>query len=414
MSHETSGSEEHHESPGDAIDSTDNQQKLAFFVSGLEHSISSADAYPPILSSFKLKRELFRQQVPHPLALWLPDYALTALARKAPDFWAWRSGLYEFAPEREIANQSITQINNEALHLTLSLSERGKRERLVMLKGLLADYRELGGGSYELSVQAGILNDIGIVHQKLGELVEAKQAYEEALNLAQKIGSRFGEAVSLHQLGMIAQFDGDYIEARRFYQESLKISREIENKFGMSVSLNQLGILAHLVGDYDEARRLSEMSLEIKRELGDRSGIAGSIHQLGRVAHETHNYADARRFYEESLMITRELGDKSGIAIVLHNMGLLAQDTGDYAAARGLYAESLDLERELGNKSGVATSLVQLALLDAREGNLEKGIESIKQAEEIIIHLRNEEAIRRVREQRRRMEEKATAKSRQS
>ncbi len=385
LTRETNRGEGREASFGDANDSTDNQQKLAFFVSGLEHSISSADAYPPILSSLNLKRELFRQQVPHPLALWLPDYALTALARNAPDFWAWRSGLYEFTPERELADQSIAPIYDEALHLTLGLSEGGKRERLVMLKGLLADYRELGRGSYERSVQSSILNDIGIIYQNLGELVEAKQAYEESLNLSREVGSKSGEAATLHQLGMIAQYHEDYSEARRLYQESLKISSEMKNKLGVSLTLNQLGIIAHLTGDNDEAQRLNEMSLEIKRELGDRPGIAASTHQLGRVAHATHKYTDARRLYEESLMIARDLGDKSGMAIGLHSMGILAQDRGDYATARRLYEESLDLERELGNKSGVAISLMQLASLDAREGDLEKGIERAKQAEEMLL-----------------------------
>src|SRR5947209_19890995 len=111
--------------------SAQSQLKLAFFVYGLERPIPSREAYPPLLSSLNLNRELFRQQVPHPLLLWLPDYALTALARKAPDFWAWRSGLYEFAPEREAAEQSLEVVSSEALHITESLSEQAKRERLV-------------------------------------------------------------------------------------------------------------------------------------------------------------------------------------------------------------------------------------------------------------------------------------------
>src|SRR5215212_7288303 len=103
------------------------QPKLAIFVHGLERSIPSREAYPPLLSALNLKRELFRQEVPHPLLLWLPDYALTALARKAPDFWAWRSGLYEFAPEREIAEQTLGEVRGQAIHVMENLPEQTKR-----------------------------------------------------------------------------------------------------------------------------------------------------------------------------------------------------------------------------------------------------------------------------------------------
>jgi hypothetical protein len=34
--------------------------------------------------------------VPHPLLFVLPDYAITRIAKFAPDFWAWRSGVFLF------------------------------------------------------------------------------------------------------------------------------------------------------------------------------------------------------------------------------------------------------------------------------------------------------------------------------
>ncbi|MDT5296353.1 MAG: hypothetical protein QOJ76_3233 [Acidobacteriota bacterium] len=170
------------EAPAPAIDS-----KLVIFVYGLEHSIPSREAYPPLLSSLNLNRELFRQQVPHPLALWLPDYALTALARKAPDLWAWRSGLYEFAPERETDEQSLAVVRGEAIHVTESLSKQAKHERLIMLKGLLDDYRELGDGARAQGARADILHEIGLMHQMLGDRIEAKRAYEESLTISRNL-----------------------------------------------------------------------------------------------------------------------------------------------------------------------------------------------------------------------------------
>src|SRR5215216_903961 len=180
------------------------RRKLAIFVSGLEHSIPSSEAYPPILSYLNLNRELFRQELPYPLVIWLPEYALTALARRAPDFWAWRSGLYEFAPEADLADDVLYPIAREEMHVKSSLSGQAKRERLTMLKGLLEDYCELGNGPHERQVQGSILIEIGNVYFDLGEWVEAKQAFEESLAIAREQDNKKTVAVITHNLGMIA------------------------------------------------------------------------------------------------------------------------------------------------------------------------------------------------------------------
>ena len=346
------------------------RRKLTIFVSGLEHSIPSSEAYPPILSYLNLNRELFRQELPYPLVIWLPEYALTALARRAQDFWAWRSGLYEFEPEADLDEDALHPIWREEMHVTSSLSGQAKRERLVMLKGLLADYCELGGGPHERQVQSGILIEIGNVHCDLGEWSEAKQAYGKSLEIAREQADMTRVAASLHNLGTLAQ--------------------DIDNN--------------------SEARRLYEESLEIVRELGDKLGESMTLHHLAMLAQNEGNYEEARRLYEESLEITRELGNKHGEADTLHQLGILAQKTGNYGGARRLYEESLNIKHELGDISGVALSLAQLALLNEKEGNLKEAIEHSKQAQEIILRLGNQVYIMRIKEQVSRLEQKAESK----
>lgn len=283
------------------------QPKLAIFVYGLERSISSREVYPPLLSSLNLNRELFRQQLPHPLLLWLPDYALTAIARQAPDFWAWRSGLYEFAPERESAERSLEAVRGEELHITESLSEQAKRERLVMLKGLLEDYREMGDGRHEQDAIASILNEIGLVHEVLGEWTEAKQAYGEYLTISRNLNDDAREAIALHNLGGIAQDQGEIEEARRLYGESLEIKRRLGSRRGVAITLHNLAMLAQAQGKIEEARRFYGESLEIAKRLGDQRGVAATLHQLGRLAEDGDSKTEAARLFREALSIFERL-----------------------------------------------------------------------------------------------------------
>jgi len=340
----------------------------ALSVHGLEASLRSSDPHPPLLTHLNLLRERYRD-LGCPLVVWLPDYALTRLAREAPDFWAWRSGVFEFAPEAEVAESALRQMAYEPGLVTSSLDAAAKRERLALLGRLLDDYRELGEGPQEQDAQADILWKVGGLHQDLGEYGQARQAYGEALEIKQQLGDRAGVATSLHNLGNVAYLQGDYPEARRLYQESLAIKQQLGDRAGVAKTLHQLGLLAQATGDYPEARRLYQESLAIAQQLGDRAGVAQTLHQLGMLAQDTGDYAEARRLYQESLAIKQQLGDRAGVAKTLHQLGLLAQDTGDYPEARRLYQESLAIAQQLGDRAGVATTLHQLGMLAQDTGD---------------------------------------------
>ncbi|MGI9107474.1 MAG: tetratricopeptide repeat protein [Pyrinomonadaceae bacterium] len=425
------------------------QQKIVFFVYGLEHAIPSSDVYPPALSSFNLNRELYRQDIPCPLVLWLPDYALTALARGAPDFWAWRSGLYEFTPEVDLAERALAPIRYEEDHLASSFSKGAKRERLTLLKGLLADYCELGDGAHEREVQVDILLKIGFMHHELGEWSEAKQALEKALEIAReqadnrriatasnnlsiqlhKMGdymgarqllkeslkinraleNKSGVAASLHQLGTFAGDSGDYSDAKGFYEESLKINREQGNTRDAALTLWGLAIIADQQDKRDEARDLYQQALNTLYEVGDKVSIAGVLHNLGILSVASDDYAEAKRFYRESLGLKRELGYKSGEAISLRQLGLLAFKLGDYTEARDLYRESLSIAHEVGHRGGMGATLHDLGLLEEAEGKYSEGIEHLRQAEKIMLELDIQKTVMLIRTAIKRLEEKAAA-----
>ncbi len=358
--------------PTQRRDPDSDRPPLAVGVHHLEASIRSADPHPPILAHLNLARERYKELLACPLVLWLPDYALTRLAREAPDFWAWRSGVFQFAPEADIAQSALRRLAYEPGIATSNLDAAAKRERLALLEQLLADYRELGDGPQEQDAQAAILFEMGHLRQDLGDYDEARRFYQQSLDIKQQLGDRAGIAATLHQLGGLAQFQGDYDEARRFYQQSLDIKQQLGNRVGISISLHQLGTLAGLQGNYDEARRLYQQSLDIKQQLGDRAGTAITVWSLGNVAYLQSDLDTARSQYQDALAVFKELGDRKNEAGVLQQLGRLAELQGDDDEARRIYQQSLDIKQQLGNRAGSAISLHQLGRLAEKDGDLEK------------------------------------------
>ena len=425
-------------------DKADYAGKRAVMVLGFEHSVPS-EGPALALDELNQSRDNFPKSFSGPVLIWLPDYALTRLAREAPDFWGWRSGVFELSPELRIIAAVEKMVMADSFSDRLSLSE--KIEKASALEGLIRDYLELPRGeggdrslanvlrtlgnlryllgeydeahrlnqkglkiSQDLGDKSGVstsLGQLGNLAYVTGDLAEARRLYQESLKISQDLGDKSGVSKSLHQLGMLAQAADDLAEARRFYQKSLKIKHDLGDKSGVSSSLHQLGNLAYVTGVLAEARRLYHESLKISQDLGDKSGVSKSFHQLGMLAQDTGDLAEARRFYQKSLKISQDLGDKSGVSTSLGQLGNLAYVTGDLDEARRLYQESLKISRDLGDKSGIALTLAQLSLLEEKEGNLDKALELIRQAESVFTEL-GSPMVAQAQEDRQRLERKSS------
>jgi tetratricopeptide (TPR) repeat protein len=341
--------------------------KSAILVFGFEHSVPS-EGPAPALDELNQSRDNFPKSFSCPVLIWLPDYALTRLAREAPDFWGWRSGVFELAPELGVIAAVEKMAIVDSFSDGLDLSE--KMKKTSALEGLIRDYQDLPRGERRDRSLAAVLQSLGYIRYLLGEYDEAQHLYQESLKISQDLGDNGGVSGSLHQLGNLAYVTGDLTEARQLYQESLKISQDLGDKSGVSKSLHQLGNLAYVTGDLGEARRLYQDGLKISQDLGDKSGVSKSLGQLGNLAYVTGDLAEARRLYQESLKISRDLGDKSGVSKSLHQMGILAQDTGEYDEARQIYQQSMKIFQDLGDKIGVSRSLHQLGNLAYDTGDL--------------------------------------------
>ncbi|MEQ8382315.1 MAG: tetratricopeptide repeat protein, partial [Coleofasciculus sp. A1-SPW-01] len=123
------------------IDNLPNKDKLdILFIKGIEKSLVDyikpgiggegdyykEDTVPRILGHLNLQRERFRDDFPICFVFLLPLYALKYFIRRAPDFFDWRSGVWEFPASSDLVEQEasriLSQINSEDI-LKMNTSE---------------------------------------------------------------------------------------------------------------------------------------------------------------------------------------------------------------------------------------------------------------------------------------------------
>jgi len=178
---------------------------------------------------------------------------------------------------------------------------------------------------------------------------QAKESYLRTLELSQQLqGVEARQIQSLlattyHQLGIVAQELREYHQARDYYQQALEINIEFGDRYSCARTYHQLGIVAQELREYHQARDYYQQALEINIEFGDRYSCASTYHNLGIVAQELREYHQARDYYQQALEIKIEFGDRYNCAGTYGQLGLLAQAEENYAEARTNLQTALEI-----------------------------------------------------------------------
>ncbi len=195
-------------------------KKQVLIIKGLENSIGFKD-YPPILQNLNFVRDAFTYDVPYPILFCLQNDTITRFARFAPDFWAWKSGIFKFESLPEEKN-----IDRQFVNFARVLERDGVSEtqaRIDLLTRLFAEY----SAEKNISMMITTLQQLGVAYYRRGELQKAEESLLEAWNLSNQITSLEPTKVAtLETLGYVYKKLKKYEEAETIYQQVLNVYSE--------------------------------------------------------------------------------------------------------------------------------------------------------------------------------------------
>jgi len=189
-------------------------------------------------------------------------------------------------------------------------------------------------------------NQLGHLHQRLGELEQAMKDYKNVNDLATEPAHR---AVSYGNMGIIFQTQGDLEQAMTMYQKALDINTDLGHKEGMANQYGNMGLVFKTQGDLEQAMAMYQKALDINIDLGRKEGMATQYSNMGNVFQTQGDLKQAMAMYQKALDINIDLGRKEGMAYNYANMGIVFQTQGDLEQARDLWQRALVLFTELGS-----------------------------------------------------------------
>jgi len=244
-------------------------------------------------------------------------------------------------------------------------------------------YRQLLEEANDPYNRGDILNSLGLLHKRMGNIEEAMKYYQKALPLANTSADSLLIGVVYGNIGGVYNARGNYSKALELKRTALSYYRGLNNKRFIAVSLGNLGAAYRDRSLYDRALEYFNQSLEIRKELGDVNLLAKIYNSIAMVQRRLGNYDQALISYNKSLEYSRKASTPNLTATILNNIGLLYKTLGEYDKALDYYRQSLMLKEDIASPQEIATTIKNIGKLLWEQGKYEEAEPFYKRALEI-------------------------------
>jgi signal transduction histidine kinase len=197
----------------------------------------------------------------------------------------------------------------------------------------------------------------------------------QALQLAQKIKWKTGEARANSCIGTNYYSQSNNQKVLEYYTKALKIYKEINDKSGTAKVLGNIGNVYRRQSNAALALDYYMNALQLYELINDKSGIAAIHGNIGIVYQVQHDFTKALAYYFKCLKVNQELGDKYDIAVSNGNIAMIYKEMKFYDKALIYGNNALRLNQELGDNRGVARSLGNIGSVYAALSEYEKALQ---------------------------------------
>lgn len=212
-----------------------------------------------------------------------------------------------------------------------------------------------GKFDHQPEVEAAIQETIGETYDDLGLYPQARQHFERALALDQRVlGTENAKTLRvMRRLGSTFELQGKYSEAETILKQTLEIQHRLlpaEHPDNLE-ALNYLAITYYMKGDYGQAVKLYGESVEIRRRTLGREDpdTILSMNNLANAYLRQGKYAKAEPLARETLEIKRRVlgAEAPGTLNAMNTLVVLYLNQGKYAEAEAAGKELTEIKRRV-------------------------------------------------------------------
>jgi tetratricopeptide (TPR) repeat protein len=233
-------------------------------------------------------------------------------------------------------------------------------------------------------------HQLGIMSQELREYEQARQYYQQALDIKIQFNDVYERAGTYHQLGIVSQELREYEQARQYFQQALDIYIQSNDVYEQASTFQGLGSVSQELREYEQARQYFQQALDIYIQFNDVYEQAGTFNNLGIVYEELREYEQARQYFQQALDIKIQSNDVYYQASTFHQLGRVSQELREYEQARQYFQQALDIKIQFNAVYEQAGTLAQMGLLAEEQQQFEEAANRLLAGLKIFVEYKDE------------------------
>ena len=224
----------------------------------------------------------------------------------------------------------------------------------------------------------------------LGDFGQMSKALTEAANTAKEQGALLLLARARSRLCWVERTRAQPKQALDDCHAAERIYSIVGDRRGEAETMRFLADLVSTT-DVKSAISLYQQSLALEEEIGHLGGQANVMTQLGTLYASQGDHVLSQQTYEKAIRIFQQKDDKSNIAGLTLDVANQLTAQGRLEEADRMYREVLDSASKIGNKYIAALAQDNIGINQAREGNLDLALSSLRQGRSRFNELGNNE-----------------------
>ncbi|MFO0877702.1 MAG: tetratricopeptide repeat protein [Gemmataceae bacterium] len=353
------------------------------------------------------------------VSLWQMTRAIAAEGKAVSESEAKDVALQAEKEARDRAFKALRSMTEDVVERKFAAGTVLTDEDKAFLRGVIAQYdafAAIGGDDAESrAIRAEGRAGVGIMRYRLGELKEAEQDHNAAVEIWKQLVADFPTrpefrqdlARSHNNRGLLLNGTGRLKEAEQDHNAAVEIKKELAADFptrpkfrqDLAQSYNNRGALLKDTGQLKEAEQDYNAALGLYKQLvadypthpGFRQDLAQSCHNRGALLKDTGRLKEAEQDYDAALSIYKQLAAdfptylefRQELASSYNSRGTLLQDTGRLKEAEQDYNAAVQIQKQLAADFPTRPDFRQdLAQSYHNRGTLLKDTGRLKEAEQ--------------------------------
>jgi class 3 adenylate cyclase/tetratricopeptide (TPR) repeat protein len=214
----------------------------------------------------------------------------------------------------------------------------------------------------------------------VGDFQRSRDAGEQAVALARRLGDRLAEANALVQIASSLQWAEDFPNALGRAREAIEVAEAIKADAPLSGGLFVQGYMHAVTGRLDEAESQLKRAFQIARTAGDAGRQAMALNLLGHRHSWRGEYERALELNTEGIGIARAHRLAVPLLRCLWVYGLASAELGAYDRALEALNEGLALAEKMGDDAFIPRFVNTLGWLHIDVGDFATGVELSERA----------------------------------